>query len=68
VHGFLHGQDDGQDDGIDVASSDLSSKDVQFVTALAAVGCKRAVRIDLIEGVESVNAACDPTYPESDRK
>jgi hypothetical protein len=23
---------------------------------------------DLIEGVESVNAACDPTYPELDRK
>ena len=21
-----------------------------------------------LEGVESVNAACDPTYPESDRK
>jgi hypothetical protein len=23
---------------------------------------------DLIEGVESVNAECDPTYPELDRK
>ena len=27
-----------------------------------------ADRDDLIEDVESVNAACDPTCPESDRK